>query len=94
LVPAWFAVDFANAPDLEDENTAVAFVHSHFGARRHGARSWLSLSLALVMVSALLVAAARQRQGRAGGFFGARAKLLPAVVNISTTQTLKADRHA
>src|SRR5436190_2086232 len=78
------------------ENTAVSrsFI-GHFGARRPcGAQASLSLSLALVMISALLIGSS-PANAKAGpdGFSELAAKLLPAVVNISTTQTLKADRQ-
>ncbi|HEX3498401.1 MAG TPA: DegQ family serine endoprotease [Stellaceae bacterium] len=62
--------------------------------RPHRAQGWLSLPLALVMVVALL-GGAGPAAAKAGpeGFSDLAAKLLPAVVNISTTQTLKADRQ-
>ena len=65
------------------------------GSRRpHGAQGWSPLLLALVMVSALLVGT-DPAAAKAGpeGFSELASKLLPAVVNISTTQTLKADRQ-
>jgi serine protease Do len=62
--------------------------------RLRDAPGWLSLSLVLAVVTALLCGAA-PAFAKAGpeGFSELAAKLLPAVVNISTTQTLKADRQ-
>jgi serine protease Do len=65
------------------------------GRRRlRDAQGWLPFSLAFVMVAALLTSA-DPAAAKAGpeGFSEMAAKLLPAVVNISTTQTLKADRQ-
>jgi serine protease Do len=78
------------------ENTAVSRSSLGLvGSRRpRGAQGWLSLSLALVLVPALLFAAG-PAAAKAGpdGFSELAAKLLPSVVNVSTTQTLKADRQ-
>ena len=65
------------------------------GSRRpRDAQGWLPLSLALVMVAALFLGAG-PAVAKAGpeGFSELAGRLLPAVVNISTTQTLKADRQ-
>ncbi len=60
---------------------------------RH-APGWLPISLVLVMV-AVLSFTAGPAAAKAGpeGFSELAAKLLPAVVNVSTTQTVKADRQ-
>jgi len=62
--------------------------------RLRDALGWLSLSLVLAIVAALLFDA-DPAFAKAGpeSFSELAAKLLPAVVNISTTQTLKADRQ-
>src|SRR5476651_2465135 len=65
------------------------------GSRRpRDAQGWLPLSFALVAVAALLLAGG-PAAAKAGpeGFSELAGRLLPAVVNISTTQTLKADRQ-
>src|SRR6202043_4131944 len=57
--------------------------------------AWLKRAAALVLVGALVALPGGFARAKAGpeGFADLAAKLLPAVVNISTTQTVKADRQ-
>ena len=62
-------------------------------AARRAARTWLGRAVVAVMVGTVSVPASyAQAQHRPDSFADLAAKLLPAVVNISTTQTIKGDK--